>query len=46
MNEEIEKHDEKGNLIYREEPNDLIYWWKYNKNSHLIHVRNSIGREA
>lgn len=46
MSKEIEKHDKKGNLIYRKESNGLIYWWEYNENGHLIYVKNSFGREA
>lgn len=45
MSEEIDKHDDKGNLAYHKDSAGCEYWWEYNDNGNMIHGKNSNGYE-
>jgi len=45
MKEEIEKYDDRGNIVYYEASTGYKIWYEYDENNNCVHYRTSEGHE-
>ncbi len=45
MSGDIDKHDDRGRLIYHKSPDGFEVWWERDENDNVIYGKNSNGYE-